>query len=412
MKSRMTVIALVIAAFAFLPALALAGGDPPPPTGFKVYPNLQGVAQNSIGMMWQTHNADKGKVKIAANSNMSGAVTYTMSVSQTRQKATISGLAANTVYYYQVVADGETSPKGSFVTSLPKGSRLPFRFIVYGDSRDSSWYEDIVSKYGDNDDHLPVCISMNNYAPDFLVHAGDLVRDGNDTDLIYNFFDVEKELLANNPVLPAYGNHEFSGGNGTGNTTLDSFLLPPPGSPNFAYYSMVYGNVKIIVLNTGEGVFASDNFDIIKQGSTQWNWLYSQVASAAADADIDHIFITLHAPPFSCANFGDNTQVQNALNPVLALTGKVKAVFMGHEHDYQHLKKNGMNYILSGGAGSSMMDYPWVGDQDDTSAQLIKYAEVLNYLIVDVSGSSIHCEARSVQGNGSSTSALLESFNL
>ncbi len=412
MKSgSVKMILAVLAAALILPSLALAGSNPPPPTGFKIKPNLQAVTQTSVGVMWETYNLATATVKISVNSNMTGAVTQSIAASGKRQRITLGGLAPNTVYYYQVVSDGETSPKGSFVTALPKGSRLPFRFGVYGDSRQATWYEDIVAKYGDNDDHLPVCISMNSYAPDFLIHVGDLVQDGNNTDQIYNFFSVEKELLASNPLIATYGNHEFSGGADTGNTKMDEFLIPLSG-PNFAYYSIVYGNIKLIVLNTGAGVWNTDNYDVIKTGSTQWNWLKGEITAGANDPDIDHIFLSMHVPPYSCANFGDNPTLITAITQVVEITSKVKAVFMGHEHDYQRLQHDGVDYILSGGAGSPVLDLPWKGGADDTSAVFIKYDDCLNYVLVDVAGSTVHCEARKVQGNGNSSSSILESYNL
>ncbi len=409
MKKFSISILAILVALALCATPALAGGSDPE-TGFKTPPCLQAVAQTSVGVMWETFNAATATIKLSVNSNMTGAITKSVTSSTKIHKVRVTGLAANTLYYYTVASDGETSAKGSFLTSLPKGTRMPFRFIVYGDSRQAPWYEDIPAAYGDNDDHLPCCVSMNYYAPDFLVHVGDFTYDGNDVEEIDNFFDVEKELLANNPMLPTYGNHEFSGGSGTGNTLMDSYLIPATGG-TFAYYSMNYGNVHILAVNTGVGVWASDNFDLLKPGSAQYNFIVNDLAAAKADAGIDHIFVSLHAPPYSCANFGDNQTIINALVPLFKSYG-VRAVFMGHEHDYQHLAKDGIHYILSGGCGSPIMDFPWVGDQDDTSATLVKYDDVLNYLIVDISGNTVNFQARKVEGNGSSSSSVLESFAL
>ncbi|MFH2098747.1 MAG: metallophosphoesterase family protein [Pseudomonadota bacterium] len=412
MKASRIILLALLAAVALLlcaPGSALAGGSDPE-TCFRIPPALQAVTQTSVGMMWETHNSDTGVIKLSVNSNMSGAITKNISSNIKRHEVRVTGLAANTLYYYTVKSDGETSAKGSFLTALPKGTRMPFRFMVYGDSREAPWYEDIVAKYGDNDDHLPCVVSMDYYAPDFLVHVGDFVYDGNDTDPIYNFFDVEKELLANNPLLATYGNHEFSGGSGSGNTLIDSWLIPAPGG-TFDHYSVNYGNVHILVINTGEGVWASDNFDLLKPGSTQYNFIVSDLAAAKADAGIDHIFVSMHAPPYSAANFGDNQTLINALEPLFKTYG-VRAIFMGHEHDYQHMVHDGLHYILSGGCGSPIMDFPWKGDQDDTHANLIKYDDVLNYVIVDVSGSTVNFQARKVAGNGSSSSSVIESFTL
>ncbi|MCP4133901.1 MAG: hypothetical protein GY754_23225, partial [bacterium] len=78
----------------------------------------------------------------------------------------------------------------------------------------------------------------------------------------------------------------------------------------------------------------------------------------------------------------------------------------------QHIERYGIHHILSGGAGSSMCDMPWHGDDADTDGNLIKYEQVLNYLIVDINGDSINFQARKVQGNGNNSSSVLESFSL
>src|SRR5687767_13621423 len=48
--------------------------------------------------------------------------------------AKLAGLPADTPVSWEV-RSGQTSIKGGFRTALPKGSRTPFRFIVYGDTR-------------------------------------------------------------------------------------------------------------------------------------------------------------------------------------------------------------------------------------------------------------------------------------
>jgi predicted phosphodiesterase len=387
------------------------GSDPDDQSGFKIKPTLQVVTPSSIGIMWKTYNSDTATIDISVNSNFSGAVTHSVATNAKTHKVTLSGLTASTRYYYRVFSDGAYNQTGSFVTALTKGSILPFRFIVYGDSRRAVWYEDIIAKYGDNDDHVPTLQSMMEKSPDFLLHVGDFVYSGTDMGEIYNFFDVEKDILANYALLSTYGNHEFKGGNTEANSYMDNYLIPAANSGKFDYYSYNYGNVHILVLNTGEGVWATDNYDLLKPGSTQWNWAKQDLESARADSDIEHIFVSLHAAPYSCANFGDNSKLIAYLESLM-IENQVKIVFMGHEHDYQHLSKNNIHYVLSGGCGSSIMDFPWKGDQNDTSALLHKYDNVLNYVIVDIDGASINIEARKVQGNGNSSSSVLETFSL
>lgn len=384
---------------------AFAGGSDPE-TGFRVYPLLQQVKTNSVGIAFETHNSDSATIKLSLNSNMSGSVSHSVTSGKIR-KLTLSGLDTNTRYYYTVSSDGETSPVGSFVTALPKGNRLPFRFAVYGDTREAAWYEDIVASYGDNDDHLPVCQSMASKAPDFVLHVGDFALDGTSMDDVINFFDVEKDLLRSHPIVPTYGNHEFSGGSGTGNTYFDSYLMSSGNSGDFAYYSYNYGNVHILVINTGKYTSNDDSYDLLLPGSAQYNFIQNDLQNAAADSDIDHIFVSLHVPVYSASSWGDNPVLVNHLRPLFEQNG-VKAVFEGHDHDYQHLEKNGIHYILSGGGGSPILQFGSIS----SDATIHKYDDVLNYLIVDVNGPSLVLETYKVQGQGNSSSSLLERFTL
>lgn len=412
MIKRVRVSFFAAIAILLLPLMAFAGGDDPQ-SGFRIQPVLQTVTDSQIAVMWETWGADKGKILISTDRNFN-LVYKTIDLSNVtkRHKVRISGLTPSTPYYIKVISDNSTSTTGSFVTAPLTGQRTPFRFAVYGDSRKSHWAEDIAAKYGDNDDHLPVCISMHTSYPDFVVHVGDFVLSGNEMDDIYNFFDVEKELLLNHPIVPVYGNHEFSGGSYEDNTLMDGFFIPPnQDGGSFSWYSYDYANVHILVVNTGAGVFANDDFSIIQEGSKQHTFAKKDLEKAAKNPDIDHIFVALHAPPYSVANFGDNQQLIDALEPMMIENG-VKAVFMGHEHDYQHMTNNGIHYILSGGAGSGILDYPWKGDDDDSKAKLIKYDDVLNYVIVDVNGENLLFEARKVQGNGNTTSSVIERFSL
>ena len=396
------------ACFALLIAIAgglIAAGEEPEQHGLRIKPALQVVTPVSISIMWESHTADTGTVKVSTSSSMSSPQTLSTGSAKTH-KITVNGLTPNTRYYYTVQSDGETSPVNSFITALPKGSRTPFRFIVYGDTRRAHWAEDIVSKYGDNDDHLAVIDSMQSYAPDFLLGVGDYAFSGNDMDDIYNFFDVEKSLLGNYPLLPAYGNHEFKRGNDTGNTLIDSYFIPASGG-TFSYYSYNYGNVHILVLNTGYGVLKTDNYDVIAPGSPQHNFALADLQAAQQDPDVDHIFVAFHNAIYSVAGFRDNNKLRDSLTGMFKTYG-VKAVFYGHEHDYQHLKKDGIHYLLSGGGGSSILDIITYKSQ----AELIKYDDVLNYIVVDVDGENLNIEARSVQGNGNNASARIENFML
>ncbi|HYR85014.1 MAG TPA: metallophosphoesterase [Terriglobia bacterium] len=49
---------------------------------------------------------------------------------------------------------------------------------------------------------------MKHGVPDFILHTGDLVADGNDSALWPIFFGIEKDLLRQTAFFPSLGNHE------------------------------------------------------------------------------------------------------------------------------------------------------------------------------------------------------------
>src|SRR5262249_18284675 len=103
------------------------------------------------------------------------------------EQAMFNGLKAGTTYYYD--SFGGAAGKGSFKT--PPAGTAKFEFVVYGDTRTR------------HDVHRSVIASvLKNSSPDFIVHTGDLVEDGNDTSLWPIFFRYRARPAAQGRVLP------------------------------------------------------------------------------------------------------------------------------------------------------------------------------------------------------------------
>jgi len=258
--------------------------------GLSVKPVLQNIRPDSVSLMFESAHSTTATLKISVSADLSGAVSYSLAAG-TIHKLSITNLAPNARYYYQVTSDGETSAVGSFQGSLPDGARLPFRFVAYGDSRLAAWYEAILASYGDNDDHLAVVQSIATYAPNFLLHLGDFAQNGNDLEAVRNFFKVEKDFLISNPVVATYGNHEFQGKSSatTSDTYFDSYLVPTPGAPDFSYYAYNYGNIHFLVISTGQYSDADESYSNLLPGTSQYNFIQSDLSAAAANPNISHI---------------------------------------------------------------------------------------------------------------------------
>src|SRR5262249_1515954 len=162
-----------------------------------------------------------------------GGATKTINESATvdgDHEVTLSGLTASTRYQYSVDAGGGTVAQGSFSTAVMPGE--PFTFIVYGDNRTNP------------SDHQSVVNALANEAVDFLLNTGDVVETPTLPEY-QSFFDIEAPLLADHPLFPALGNHEYAGGAGTQMWT-SMFVTPSQSSTTERYYSFDYGNSRFV----------------------------------------------------------------------------------------------------------------------------------------------------------------------
>jgi len=89
-----------------------------------------------------------------------------------------------------------------------------------------------------------------------------------------------------------------------------------------------------------------------------------------------------HHPPY-CAGpmWGNSRSSIEHLVPLYRRAG-VRLVLSGHEHNFQHSERDGIHYIVSGGAGKVRSGTP----QDFASAGTIGWAKVAHFLVVRLAG--------------------------
>lgn len=281
------------------------------------------------------------------------------------ESTTFTGLQPNTKYEYDVAQ--QDAGKGSFKT--PPAGPGPYTFAVYGDTRTR------------HDVHRKVMATLvKNGIPDFVLHTGDLVADGNDSSLWPIFFDIEKELLRQTVFIPALGNHDRN--------AHDFFEFFQSGS---SYYSFNWGASHFIVLNSDIGnaaptVRLRDAF-----WAEQTRWLEDDLQKSQS---ADYRFIVAHHPPFTAVN---SRQAANphmtALVPMFEKY-HVSAAFFGHDHNYQSYVKNGIPYVITGGGGAPLYDV------DKPPAEITRVVvKTENFVTVSVEGKSAHIVAISIDGN-------------
>jgi hypothetical protein len=205
------------------------------------------------------------------------------------------------------------------------------------------------------------------------------VENGLDSSLWATFFDIERDLLKHTSIFPSLGNHERNSPE-----FYEFFRQQLP------YYSFNWGNAHFTVFdsdlpNVSASQIARDEF-----WARQTKWMEEDLA---ANQKADFRFVVAHHPPFTAVEHrqGDNPHVM-ALTPLWEKY-RVTAGLFGHDHNYQHYLKNGVQYIGSGGGGAPLYD---VNKPDPAITQ--KVVSIENYVSIAVDGKTAKVQAIDIAG--------------
>jgi len=191
-------------------------------------------------------------------------------------------------------------------------------FYVFGDSQ------------GYQDGIIEIAVISNLQRPDFVFHCGDLTPFGQAA----QYDEVVSALeLFTAPVYTTAGNHDIR--DGGGNRYLDHF-----GSSS---YSFDIGTAHFTVFNTSTN-------DVIED---ELIWLETDLSQS--DSDIKFVFT--HTPPFDPRLDSEHAMLNETtaerLMTLFEAQG-VNTVFAGHIHMYNQSVRNGVRYVITGGAGASL----------------------------------------------------------
>ncbi|HWQ53896.1 MAG TPA: metallophosphoesterase [Bryobacteraceae bacterium] len=278
------------------------------------------------------------------------------------EKVTYSGLKPGLTYHYDVL--GQDSGKGSFQTA-PSGP-APFNFIVYGDTRSR------------HDMHQRIVDAMVKAGPEFVIHTGDLVADGANSEQWSRFFSIEKELLRRTVFFPVLGNHERNNPQ-----YFEFFDMKKP------YYSFNWGSAHFALLDTGI---------VAAEWDEQTRWLGADLERAAK---ADFRFVIFHEPPYTAVKKRQSDGTRSRTLVPLLEKYKVHAVFSGHDHNYQRHVKDGVQYIVTGGGGAPL--YPVDGPIEGMTRKVVSTE---HYVQVKVEGKTARLEAVALDGS------VIEAFEI
>jgi predicted phosphodiesterase len=268
----------------------------------------------------------------------------------------VEGLKPATRYAYRI-EPGDAG--GSFLTP-PEGDGDLF-FVLWGDSR----------THADRLERIAARAAADR--PDFTVHSGDLVDDGDveaDWDV---FFDAARPLLEAGSFWPAMGNHEEGS-----KIYLELFRLPEPER----WYAFRWGCAEFFVVDSNYG---------IRDDAAQNAWLKASLAASRARFK----FVVTHYPVVSGSyagfDFGGERSPFEGWRRLFEAHG-VDAVLQGHNHNYQRHELNGVVYLTSGGAGAPLYELG-AGSPERKAA-----AKVNHYVRVRIRGRLCSFEAVDIDG--------------
>ncbi|RNL87869.1 metallophosphoesterase [Sinomicrobium pectinilyticum] len=317
---------------------------------FQVFPYIQQGATDRMHVLWETRIPATSEVWYGEALPDSEAANTSISVISdslgTMHEVVLKDLKPEINYFWRVVsmAGKDTlvhSKVFSFKTGISESSDSAFMFALVGDTQ----------KGKDEDAWERIAELIWEDRPNFVLHVGDLVSDGDSKeDWTGEFFLPARQLLSRIPMFTALGNHEHDA------PDYYRYFVHP--APEY-YYTFTYGNMQFFVLDTNRDV---------SEGSIQYNWLEKELYNSRA---LWKVVVHHHPPYTSEENDNGDTYKELSANgseevrdlvPLYERSGVDFCVF-GHVHMYERTwpitggrvnEKNGVVYINSGGGGGNL----------------------------------------------------------
>ena len=186
--------------------------------------------------------------------------------------------------------------------------------------------------YSESAAKLGECVAvMNRERPDFMIELGDIKDLGPSKEATLGYLDKIEKVFAGfkGPRYHVAGNHDFDC------LTPEEFFARIPNDGKVSktgYYSFVRGGVTFIVLNACfdsemKPYSCSNPWDNANVPPEEIAWLEKELAAAPGRA-----IVFCHQ--CLCSNVEPRHLVKNAaaVRAVIEKSGKVKAVFTGHQH--------------------------------------------------------------------------------
>ncbi|MEO6723261.1 MAG: metallophosphoesterase family protein [Ferruginibacter sp.] len=352
--------------------------------------------QNGIVIRWRTDIATDSKVSyglVAGSLNQSA----TDNVLATEHIVTLTGLTANTLYYYSIGStSGTLQGDGAnyFKTMPPVGSSQKTRFVAMGDMGTN-----VATQLKVRDAWLS--FNGTNYTDGWLLLGDNAYNSGTDAEYQTNFFNIYQSSLTKNHVLwPAPGNHDYA--NSPARQAdhaipyYSIFSLPKNGeaggvpSNTEAFYSYNYANIHFVALDSyGWETGSTRLYDTL---GPQVAWLKQDLAANTQQWTV----VYFHHPPYTKGSHNSDTETElvnlrQRLVPILERY-KVDLVLNGHSHSYERSYPINGHYGLENTFNAGAHALSTSSGKYDGSANSCAYiknaAEIRNGIVYALAGSS------------------------
>ncbi|HEX8722623.1 MAG TPA: metallophosphoesterase [Pyrinomonadaceae bacterium] len=362
----------------------------------------------------------------------------------------VTGLAPDTEYTYRVLVNGEEWAAGErrdwaadsegqglrlggrrydnrFRTHPHPEARAPLTFAVIGDfgigvrrpSGPNRRQREVAAALDRAVDARGVRLLLttgdNIYAGRTLLGLPTGATGDEDDDWFFTFYQPYRYLLNRIPVYPAVGNHD------TGETEasddreqlIDNFFLNERFAgeesagrssvgPGLMYRFRYGADVEFVCVDTSRRsrLFGERFFEHRNHAS----FLEASFPDAAGEAGSRPWRIPFtHHPPYCAGPKHSNSESMiRHLVPLFRRSG-VRAVFSGHEHNFQHSRVGGIDYFISGAGGKVRPQPP----SDFAGAHTTSWAAAGNFLVAEVTADRMVVAAMGELGPGGEPSELV-----
>lgn len=368
-----------LSAFVFLLAILLQSAFLSAQT---LKPYLQSLTDQTVWVSWRTPSGTESTVRWGnapdALTNTATGDLHTFAADYLWHRVKISGLQANTPYYYQVQTGVDTSAVFRFRTyQNPATANGHIRILVVGDTQHpvtaqrtfQAAKEKLTEKYG------PVLEDQVH----LILKQGDNVDAGILSQYISMHFDPLSNLSGNIPTMTVVGNHEYYQNSNLSNffphfeyDDSDLQYNGIAGANDEHYYAFQVGSVLFCMLNSNEW------------WSSQTQWLSNVMTSANADPNVKWIFGTAHHP-LRCENWvsDGSAYIRDQIIPVLRNSEKTAMYTSGHSHMYARgsNRDSAVWEVISGGGG---LIQNWNENPEQNYPDVQRSFDVWTYQIMDI----------------------------